>query len=247
MSELTGKTVASTYRDILQMGNSNNGIDTTLRWIQDGEGHECGVGISTTAVHLKGDTSVEIEGDITTRGDIKPSDDNTYDIGSPTRQVKDVHVNGSVYVNTEQLSVDPSTRRLTYVMTGGNSESVDAIVVQSYDTTDGEPNTLSNKPQLSVKTLTTEISACYTGTTPDVNANHVNLPAGYLGQIKTIIGAVESGPVNIHSTDMVDMTKITLPGGGGTGVAETMVSVMLQYTSTGWFLLNKSSELITTS
>tara|TARA_R100000655_G_scaffold2697_2_gene10500 strand:+ start:1071 stop:1862 length:792 start_codon:yes stop_codon:yes gene_type:complete len=35
---LTGKTKASTYKDLLQMNNSNNGVDGTLRNIVDGEG-----------------------------------------------------------------------------------------------------------------------------------------------------------------------------------------------------------------
>ena len=35
---LTGKTLANTYKDLLQVDNSNNGVDTTVRDIKDGEG-----------------------------------------------------------------------------------------------------------------------------------------------------------------------------------------------------------------
>ena len=35
---LTGKTLAGSYKDILQVDNSNSGIDTALRVIKDGEG-----------------------------------------------------------------------------------------------------------------------------------------------------------------------------------------------------------------
>tara|TARA_Y100001938_G_C8063142_1_gene418578 strand:+ start:285 stop:1073 length:789 start_codon:yes stop_codon:yes gene_type:complete len=35
---LTGKTKASSYKDLLQVNNSNNGIDTNLRNVKDGEG-----------------------------------------------------------------------------------------------------------------------------------------------------------------------------------------------------------------
>ena len=45
---LTGKTKASSYKDILQMDNSNNGIDTTTRNIKDGEG-------TASALHLSDD------------------------------------------------------------------------------------------------------------------------------------------------------------------------------------------------
>ena len=35
---LTGKTLANSYKDLLQVDNSNNGVDTTTRNIKDGEG-----------------------------------------------------------------------------------------------------------------------------------------------------------------------------------------------------------------
>lgn len=44
----TGKTKASTYKDILQMDNSNNGIDATTRIVKDGEG-------TASALHLSDD------------------------------------------------------------------------------------------------------------------------------------------------------------------------------------------------
>lgn len=260
MSELTGKTVASTYKDLLHMGNSNSGIDATVRYIQDGEGHQSGVGVSTLKTFINS-TDVEIEGDITTRGDIQPADDNTDDLGSASRQLKDVYMGGDLHMkhqtimfvdpsNTskkEQLTVDSGTRRLTYNMNDGGSQSIDAVVVQSYDAVDGAPNTKSAPPALSLKTLTTEVSACYSGPNPDEDANHVKLETGFLGQMKNVIGIVELGPVTIHSTDMIDCTKIKLPGGGGSGIAETTMNVSLQYTSNGWLLLSKSSDEILTS
>ena len=44
----TGKTKASSYKDILQMDNSNNGIDATTRIVKDGEG-------TASALHLSDD------------------------------------------------------------------------------------------------------------------------------------------------------------------------------------------------
>ena len=35
---LTGKTLSASYKDILQVDNSNSGIDTAIRVIKDGEG-----------------------------------------------------------------------------------------------------------------------------------------------------------------------------------------------------------------
>jgi len=43
---LTGKTKASTYKDILQMDNSNGGVDATTRNVVDGEGTASAISIS---------------------------------------------------------------------------------------------------------------------------------------------------------------------------------------------------------
>ena len=43
---LTGKTKANTYKDLLQMNNSNNGIDTSTRNVVDGEGTASAIYIS---------------------------------------------------------------------------------------------------------------------------------------------------------------------------------------------------------
>ena len=50
---LTGKTKASTYKDLLQMDNSNNGVDTTLRNVVDGEGTASSISISDDNLMLK--------------------------------------------------------------------------------------------------------------------------------------------------------------------------------------------------
>ena len=49
---LTGKTKASTYKDLLQMNNSNSGIDTTTRNIVDGEGTASAISLSDDQVGI---------------------------------------------------------------------------------------------------------------------------------------------------------------------------------------------------
>ena len=50
---LTGKTKANSYKDILQMNNSNSGIDTTTRNIVDGEGTASAISISDDQLVLQ--------------------------------------------------------------------------------------------------------------------------------------------------------------------------------------------------
>jgi hypothetical protein len=58
MTALTGQTPASTYKDLLQVSNSNSGIDGTLRPIEDGEGSASTLSLSTTTASVAGDLTV---------------------------------------------------------------------------------------------------------------------------------------------------------------------------------------------
>jgi len=50
---LTGKTKASSYKDILQMNNSNSGVDTSLRNVVDGEGTASVLGLSDDNIQIR--------------------------------------------------------------------------------------------------------------------------------------------------------------------------------------------------
>lgn len=50
---LTGKTKASTYKDLLQMNNSNSGVDATTRNVVDGEGTASSINISSDKAVIK--------------------------------------------------------------------------------------------------------------------------------------------------------------------------------------------------
>jgi len=75
---LTGKTKASSYKDILQMNNSNSGVDTTTRNVVDGEG-------TASALRLSDDVVV-----------VTPQDDD----GTSTFAVTDKDGNALLAVDT---------------------------------------------------------------------------------------------------------------------------------------------------
>jgi hypothetical protein len=52
MATLTGETIAGTYKDLLQVSNSNSGVDSTSRYISDGEGTDSVLSISTTKIGI---------------------------------------------------------------------------------------------------------------------------------------------------------------------------------------------------
>jgi hypothetical protein len=55
MTTLTGKKPKDTYKDLLQVSNSNSGVDATLRSVSDGEGTASAISLSTTNVDIIGD------------------------------------------------------------------------------------------------------------------------------------------------------------------------------------------------
>ena len=50
MSTLQGRSLADTYKDLLQVSNSNIGVDETIRYVEDGEGTASALSISTSKV-----------------------------------------------------------------------------------------------------------------------------------------------------------------------------------------------------
>lgn len=58
MADLTGKTPANTYKDLLQVSNSNSGVDGTLRQVEDGEGTQSALFVSTSAMKVSGNAEI---------------------------------------------------------------------------------------------------------------------------------------------------------------------------------------------
>lgn len=55
---LTGSTVASTYKNLLQVPNSNAGVDSTIRTVEDGEGTTSALALSSLGAQVTGSLTV---------------------------------------------------------------------------------------------------------------------------------------------------------------------------------------------
>ena len=60
MATLTGKKISESYKDLLQVSNSNAGVDGTLRDIEDGEGTSSVLQISSSSINIKNDGALQI-------------------------------------------------------------------------------------------------------------------------------------------------------------------------------------------
>ena len=110
---LTDKAIASTYKDVLQVDNSNSGIDTTARQIKDGEG-------TSSCVKLSDD---QLE--------VQPQNDDT----TGALQVNSVSGSRVLEVDTTNVLVKASgnyvnTQYSTFSI--GNTESASYVVNNHY-------------------------------------------------------------------------------------------------------------------
>jgi hypothetical protein len=91
VSTLTGKTIGSSYKDLLQISNNNIGVDTSVRYIEDGEGTPSVLGLSTHVVEVAGDIIPDIAG--------------ARDIGTSTKPFRDIYLTGNtIHLGDQQLS-----------------------------------------------------------------------------------------------------------------------------------------------
>tara|TARA_E500000305_G_scaffold84528_1_gene70490 strand:- start:336 stop:1424 length:1089 start_codon:yes stop_codon:yes gene_type:complete len=84
MSTLSGKSVANTYKDLLTVfdGDQNEGIESSLKTVRDGEGVETAIQLSTTTLKIPSGKTLEIAGTLnsvnaTLTGDLNVGDDLT--------------------------------------------------------------------------------------------------------------------------------------------------------------------------
>ncbi len=84
MSTLSGKPVANTYKDLLTVfdGDQNEGIESSLKTVRDGEGVETAIQLSTTTLKIPTGKTLEIAGTLnsvnaTLTGDLLVGDDLT--------------------------------------------------------------------------------------------------------------------------------------------------------------------------
>ena len=62
MATLTGQRVKDSYKDLLQVSNSNSGIDSTLRTVSDGEATDSVLQLSSAAVNISSAGALQYSG-----------------------------------------------------------------------------------------------------------------------------------------------------------------------------------------
>ena len=96
MSTLFGKSVASTYKDLLQVSNNNIGVDDVVRYIEDGEGTRSALALSTDMVVLS--------------GHLLPQVNSQVDLGSAERKFRHLFLSdNTIYIGDQAFNTTDIT------------------------------------------------------------------------------------------------------------------------------------------
>ena len=93
MTDLTGKLIANTYKDLLTVNTSttNTGLDNNLRKVQDGAGNSSSLKLSQTDAAFTGNVSVN--GNMTVEGTFQPNTINTNELQATTISATNITTN----------------------------------------------------------------------------------------------------------------------------------------------------------
>ena len=117
MSSLEGKTIATTYKDLLQVSNNNIGIDGVIRSVEDGEGTASALSLSTDTIEI--------------HGNILPHTNSTYDIGSADKKIRHLYLSdNSLYIGDLQFS-NIDLQEVKNLRSGAFATSVQGALAES--------------------------------------------------------------------------------------------------------------------
>ena len=210
MSTLENKKISESYKDILQVSNTNTGVDGTLRYIEDGEGTATGIGVSTNSINLSAGQSgsITIEGDTTINGTttldavalsghVIPTRNAQFDLGNAEYKIRHLFLSdNSIYIgddtdinNLKKISIVDGALALpddTKVGDHKISYSSDAEVIDGNDGND-DPSLgqVDDQPKaISVTAQVTLLNA--TDPINPTNANKFTLPDGERDRKSTV-------------------------------------------------------------
>tara|TARA_R100001443_G_scaffold25193_1_gene37920 strand:+ start:30519 stop:31334 length:816 start_codon:yes stop_codon:yes gene_type:complete len=197
---LTGKTVADTYKDLLTVnstGSDNQGLESSLKNVIDGEGITSAIQLSTTHLKIPTGKTLEIAGtlavsDASLVGSLKVGDD---------LDVTDL-ISGASMVLTGSMTSDSATIGGGYGSTGTTITSAGNIQTNGLLAVDGT-STLAGEVQIGGGHGSTGVTITTTGNiSMDGNLS--------CNQLKTTSGSILSGSGTPPKVKLDDDTKVKL-------------------------------------
>ena len=213
MAGIQGKSVASTYKDLLNVSGStaNEGVTSSLKSVFDGDGTETAIQLSTTHLKIPSGKTLEIAGTLssinaTLTGDLTVGDDLT---------VTDL-ISGASMTLTGNMTSDSATIGGGYsgggsgttITSAGNIQTNGFIYSTSYiqttnNLTVGGTSTLTGEVQIGGGHGSTGVTITTTG--------NINMDGNIsCNELKTTSGSILSGSGTPPKVKLDDDTKVKL-------------------------------------
>ena len=271
MSTLENKKISESYKDILQVSNTNTGVDGTMRYIEDGEGTATGIGVSTDSINLSASPTgtITIDGDTTVNGTttleavalsghVIPTRNAQFDLGSAEYKIRHLFLSdNSIYIgddpdinNLKRISIENGALLLPNDTKVGEHKLTYSRESEVIDGNNGNDDVgggaIDDQPKAISVTAQVSLLNATTPVNP-ANSNKFILPDGEkIGQLKIIAAVIlTDDKIEITPTTLMDGNRIIFPIGLGGATQESAGCVTLLWTGpTGWMVINKSSDEI---
>ena len=215
MSTLSGKPVANTYKDLLTVfdGDQNEGIESSLKTVRDGEGVETAIQLSTTTLKIPSGKTLEIAGTLnsvnaTLTGDLSVGDDLT---------VTDL-ISGASMNLTGNMTSESATIGGGYGSTGTTITSAGNIQTNGFVFASGNIETQGN---LIVG------SKIHAGTQFNIGGNG----SGYTGSVSSPTGLTIESTGRINTDEIIVCQAVKTTGGTISSSASNSPKVKLDDTT----------------
>jgi hypothetical protein len=200
MADLTGKKIANTYKDLLQINSSasNSGIDETLRRVQDGAGNNSPLKLSQTSAAFTG--NVSIAGSLKVTGTFQPSNLQTTNIVATSITTEGLNATNLIFQNVSVSSLRTGDLFATTVSAG----TVSATTVAATNITlAGEPVATSSGLATVSSTMATSIanvSAALETRIANVSSTFASTSATLESHINTVSATLSSTNATLQTS-----------------------------------------------
>jgi hypothetical protein len=196
MATNTGRTIAATYKNLLNIDNNNSGVDGTVRTVQDGEGTASALQLSQSVVNVNGTFQVggvTLTADVSTLNNIAANTFTALTAGAGIRMTVDSSVTSTAQTSSTILVSADQNFGTVSVSTGFYSTGITRVGVLSATTIDTD------------ELLIAGVSAATVNEVAAVSA----LVSTNAAQIATVSAAVSANTALIAATSAALATSIS--------------------------------------
>jgi len=218
MTALTDRAIKSTYTDLLQVSNSGNGVDASLRNVSDGEGTASALELSTT--------SAKIQGDLVITGDLSANTVSGSALGNIVTAATAAQVAASSSATAAATSATDASNSATSASTSATAAEAAKTAAQASETASAASETAAAASEAAA--AASEASAAGSATSASSSATSASTSASGAATSATNAANSESNAATSQSSASTSAssaaTSATAAAGSATSASNSASS-----------------------